>query len=210
MENIRRETPKKPVDNLKLEGTMSVTRKDDFKTSTNKTTVDKVQRTQKYKHNTSSISLGTDTSILKTTNQMNFVSGKDAIKQVDSSSQNPVDGLIIVSTKKVTTVVGGRAKKEPETEYVKRPAKINVIENVSKNTTTTNIENTQNIHKESTSMQRNLNIVDKSAVNRETIRGSTVDNSALQTTSSTVNQGNLATNNVTETGGSTGRLVTKI
>jgi len=167
-ETIRRETPKRPVDNLKLEGSMTVTRRDDYINTANKT-IDRTQRTQKINHNSSSITLGSDTTIRKTTNQMNYVSGKDAIKQVDSNSQNPVDGLIVVSTTKVTTVVGGRHKKEPETEYVKRPAKINVIENVAKNTTTTNIENTQNIHKETTSMQRNHNLVQNAALTSENI-----------------------------------------
>ncbi|XP_049318249.1 uncharacterized protein LOC125775348, partial [Bactrocera dorsalis] len=150
---------KRPVDNLKLEGTLQVSRRDDYneKQSSRLDSTKVVQKTvrSKYSHNKSSITLGEDNAILKTTNQMNFVSGKQAIPAANVSSEKPVDGLVVVSTKKVTTVIGGRVKKEAETEYVKRQERVNVIENVAKTNNVKNIVNVENKHDEAISMTEN-------------------------------------------------------
>ncbi|KAG4071742.1 hypothetical protein HA402_011896 [Bradysia odoriphaga] len=136
-------------------GTMS-------KTTTNSDSFDKktvVQPKQPRKNNMqSSISLGTDTNTMKTTNQMNYTSTRNVNKQnvvyetkEDRKDSNGLrDGTIAITTMKVTTVLANEKKQGPQPpEIIKTAKQTRVHEETNKTLLKSNVINKTNIINES-------------------------------------------------------------
>lgn len=145
-----RVVPKKPTDNLKMEGTMAVVKKSDYGQNVESTKVVSVKGQHKSTVK-SSILLGEDTSIMRTTNQINYNKSAQRSDQiiVDKApvkdDQIKRDGAIMITTKKVTTVLAGDNRNKgdrihkivpnisfdnTENMIVNRQSKINVVSNI--------------------------------------------------------------------------------
>lgn len=142
------------------------------KTTTNSDSFDKktvIQPKQPRKNNMqSSISLGTDTNTMKTTNQMNYTSTRNVNKQnvVYESKDNRNDsnglrdGTIAITTMKVTTLLANDKKQGPQPpEIIKTAKQTRVHEQTNKTLSKSNVVNETNIINES-------NIVNKVCIVR--------------------------------------------
>lgn len=145
-------------------GTMS-------KTTTNSDSFDKktaIQSKQPRKNNMqSSISLGSDTNTMKTTNQMNYTSTRNVNKQNvvydtknDRSDSNGLrDGTIAVTTMKVTTVLSNDKKQGPQPpEIIKTSKQTRVHEETNRTSSKSTIVNQTNIINESNIVNQVRNI----------------------------------------------------
>lgn len=116
------ERPKqvKPTDNLRQEGTMNVTKKNEFAVISK--TDKRVDNKQTGKKTAAShIMLGEeDSSVMRTTNQINYNSSAIANKRMDTTIEKvdmkdkeiKKDGAIMITTKTVTTVLASDAAKK--------------------------------------------------------------------------------------------------
>lgn len=131
------------------------------KTTTNSDSFDKktvLHPRQPRKNNMqSSISLGNDTTTMKTTNQMNYTSTRNVNKQnvvyeskeKSNDSNGLRDGTIAVTTMKVTTVLANEKKQGPHPPEVIKTSKQRVHEQTNKTSSKSNIVNETNIINES-------------------------------------------------------------
>lgn len=119
----------------------------------------------------SNITLGDDTTILRTTNQMNYntvTTRKDerVEKSTDVTDKNRIrDGTIAITTMKVTTVLENEKDHTPIKEVIRKAGKTNVREEVVHQTSGSDIVNRQNILNE----QHHINEVNQNVVNKRYI-----------------------------------------
>ncbi|XP_031631777.1 uncharacterized protein LOC116346019 [Contarinia nasturtii] len=127
--------------------------------------VEDIVKKQKMRSN---ITLGDDTTILRTTNQMNYntiTTHKDerVEKQTDVTDTNRLrDGTIAITTMKVTTILENEKDHTPIKEVIRKAGTTNVREEVVRKTTDSDVINRQNIVKE----QHHVNEVNQNVVNK--------------------------------------------
>lgn len=148
---VERTEVKKHEDQLKLnEGKMETTTTNTsaFKSVTpvKKDVVDEVTKKKFMK---SSISLGDDTTILRTTNQMNFntiTTRKDALTEKATKDDRLIrDGALAITTVKVTTILENEKDHTPIREVIRNTGKTNEREEVRHTTSQVNVTNRKNI-----------------------------------------------------------------
>lgn len=127
--------------------------------------VEDIVKTQKMRSN---ITLGDDTTILRTTNQMNFntiTSRKDerVEKSTDVTDTNRIrDGTIAITTMKVTTVLENEIDHTPIKEVIHKAGQTNVREEVVHKTSDSDVINRQKIVNE----QHHINEINQNVVNK--------------------------------------------
>lgn len=130
--------------------------------------VEDIVKKQKMRSN---ITLGDDTTILRTTNQMNYntvTARKDerVEKSTDVTDVNRIrDGTIAITTMKVTTVLEDKKDHTPIKEVIRKAGKTNVREEVIHETTGSDVINRKNIVNE----QHHINEVNQNVVNKRYI-----------------------------------------
>lgn len=130
--------------------------------------VEDIVKKQKMRSN---ITLGDDTSILRTTNQMNYntvTTRKDERVETstDVTDKNRIrDGTIAITTMKVTTVLENEKDHTPIQEVIRKTGKTNVREEVQYSTSGSEVINRQNIVNE----QHHVNEVNQNVVNKRYI-----------------------------------------
>lgn len=172
-------------------GTMS-------KTTTNSDSFDKktvVQQRQPRKNNMqSSISLGNDTTTMKTTNQMNYTATRNINKQNvvyetnDKTSDNGVrDGTIAVTTMKVTTVLANDKKQGPNpVEVIKTSKQTRVHQETNKTLSKSNIVNEKNVVNESNIINKVDTVDSKSIHSRSDSNTASIANRATVSDNSNI------------------------
>lgn len=130
--------------------------------------VEDIVKKQKMRSN---ITLGDDTTILRTTNQMNYntvTTRKDerVEKTTDTKDTNRIrDGTIAITTMKVTTVLENEKDHTPIKQVIRKAGQTNVREEVVRKTTDSDVINRQNIVNE----QHHVNEVNQNVVNKRYI-----------------------------------------
>lgn len=131
--------------------------------------VEDIVKKQKMRSN---ITLGDDTTILRTTNQMNFntvTSRKDErvekTTDVTDDTNRIRDGTIAITTMKVTTVLENEKDHTPIKEVIRKTGKTNVREEIVHQTSGSDVTNRQNYVNE----QHHINEVNQNVVNKRYI-----------------------------------------
>lgn len=130
--------------------------------------VEDIVKKQKMRSN---ITLGDDTTILRTTNQMNFntiTTQKDrrVEKTTDVSDSNRIrDGTIAITTMKVTTVLENEKDHTPIKQVIRKGGQSNVREEVIHHTTDSDVINRKNVINE----QHHVNEVNENVTNKRYI-----------------------------------------
>lgn len=172
---------KKHEDQLKLhDGKMetTTTSQSTFKTVTPVKKDIVVDRTRKDRTK-SNITLGSDTSILRTTNQMNYntiTTQKDQRTVTDKSSTDDKrirDGTLAITTVKITTVLENEKDHTPVREVVRRAGETNEREEVRRTTMQTNVTNRKNIVNQTNIVNESTTTAQKSLSNKENVRSLT-------------------------------------
>lgn len=128
--------------------------------------VEDIVKKQKMRSN---ITLGDDTTILRTTNQMNFntitTQKKDqrVEKTTDVTDKNGIrDGTIAITTMKVTTVLENEKDHTPIKHVIRKGGQTNIREEVIRETSDTDVINRKNIVNEQYHVnETNQNVVNK-------------------------------------------------
>lgn len=133
-----------------------------------RTVVEDIVKKQKMRSN---ITLGDDTTILRTTNQMNFNTvttrnDERVEKTTDVTDTNRIrDGTIAITTMKVTTVLENEKDHTPIKQVIRKGGQTNVREEVIHKTTDSDVINRQNIVNE----QHHVNEINQNVVNKRYI-----------------------------------------
>lgn len=131
--------------------------------------VEDIVKKQKMRSN---ITLGDDTTILRTTNQMNFntiTTNKNTQrveKTTDTTDKNRIrDGTIAITTMKVTTVLENEKDHTPIQQVIRKGGQTNIREEVIRETSDTDVTNRKNIVNE----QFHVNEINQNVVNKRYI-----------------------------------------
>lgn len=128
--------------------------------------VEDIVKKQKMRSN---ITLGDDTTILRTTNQMNFdtitsqKTNQRVEKTTDVTDSNRIrDGTIAITTMKVTTVLENEKDHTPIKQVIRKGGQTNIREEVIRETSDTDVINRKNIVNEQYHVnETNQNVVNK-------------------------------------------------